>query len=461
MDRRQFLKSGVAASAAFSGLALLAGCNRAGAVSSIAPANLVADPDRLLDLPRGFSYTVISTEGERMSDGLRTPGDFDGMAAFDMPDGLTLVRNHELHPRQLDRSAYPGGSAAGSGLDVARFYDRAGDDSGLPGGTTTLVLDPDTLAIRQQFLSLSGTHNNCAGGPTPWGSWLTCEETTDQAGGQLMQDHGYVFEVPASARELVDAQPLRALGRFRHEATGIDPRTGIVYLTEDAYDMALFYRFIPDAPGNLTAGGRLQALRIIGADGLDTRNWHGEGMAVGDRLPVAWMDVDQPDNPDNDLAERHVAAGAAHFTRGEGLWFGDNELFFTCTDGGRERLGQIFRYIPSPDEGGSGELGNPGQLELFIESPGAGVMENCDNLCIAPWGDLIVAEDGPSEQYIRGVTPEGRVYTIARNAFSERSGYSEFCGPCFSPDGSILFVNVQSYPSRTFAVRGPWRELGA
>ncbi|WP_420432348.1 alkaline phosphatase PhoX [Hyphobacterium sp.] len=460
MDRRQFLKSGAAASAAFSGLALLSGCRQRAHAITITPPNLAPDPERLLDLPRGFSYSVISTEGDRMSDGLVTPGEFDGMAAFDMPDGLTLVRNHELNPRQNGRSAFPDQSATDAGQELAKFYDPGQDGAGLPGGTTTLVLDPSTLEVRQHFLSLAGTYNNCAGGPTPWGSWLSCEETTGRAGGRMSRDHGYVFEVPAAARELVEARPLRALGRFRHEAVCVDPRTGIVYLTEDAYDASLFYRFIPYEPGNLAGGGCLQALKIANASGFDTRNWNDQSIAQGDSLRVEWMDIEQPDNLHSDIALRHIAAGAAHFTRGEGLWFGDNELYFTCTDGGAERLGQIFRYTPSPHEGGAGEPDSPGRLELFIESPGDGAMENCDNLCIAPWGDLIVAEDGPSEQYIRGVTPGGRIYTIARNAFSEQSGYSEFCGPCFSPDGSILFVNVQSEPSRTFAIRGPWHALG-
>ena len=124
-------------------------------------------------------------------------------------------------------------------------------------------------------------------------------------------------------------------------------------------------------------------------------------------------------------------------------------------DGGALRSGQIFRYVP--DENG-------GRLQLFVESTDTSILEYCDNITIAPWGDLIVAEDGPSEQYIRGVTPEGRIYTIARNALAVPTGegdevsYSEFCGPCFSPDGSVLFLNVQSSPSRTFAIRGPWQQ---
>lgn len=120
-------------------------------------------------------------------------------------------------------------------------------------------------------------------------------------------------------------------------------------------------------------------------------------------------------------------------------------------------LGQIFRYQPSPFEGTAREAEQPGRLQLFVQSDDARVMEKCDNVCVAPWGDLIVVEDGDEDQYIRGVTPEGRVYTIGRNADADAFGEkSEICGPCFSPDGSTLFFNVQRNPGRTFAVRGPW-----
>jgi len=459
-NRRQFMRSGAAATAAFSGLASLTSCGPDRSVpNTLSTSRLVADTAGLLDLPPGFTYSVISTEGETMSDGLITPGDFDGMAVFDMPDGLTLVRNHELSSGQSDRSPFlPAGLGIGS-IDASRLYDIGTDGTGVPGGTTTLVLDPETLAIRNQFLSLCGTYNNCAGGPTPWNSWLTCEETTYRAGNQLTRDHGYVFEVPANARELVEAIPLTDMGRFRHEAVAIDPRTGIIYLTEDGYDIALFYRFIPAQPGNLSQGGRLQALKIVDHPGFDTRNWNGQHFAVGSGFAVEWMDVQDRDNPDSDIAERHIAMGAAHFTRGEGIWFGENELYFVCTDGGPARASQIFRYTPSPLEGQAAEANQPARLELFLESPGDETLGMCDNITITPWGDLLLAEDGEGEQYIRGVTPTGRIYTFARNAFSENDRYSEFCGPCFSPDGSILFVNVQSAPSRTFAIRGPWHAL--
>ena len=262
----------------------------------------------------------------------------------------------------------------------------------------------------------------------------------------------------ADADGLVDPVPLRGLGRFRHEAAAVDPATGIVYQTEDD-EPGLFYRFIPDHPGELWRGGRLQALAIRGRPGADLRNWpeSANPVGVGSRLEVHWVDLEDIHNPDGDLAARGIAAGAARFTRGEGLWFGQDDLYFCCTDGGPVRLGQIWRYRPSRFEGYAQERSEAGILELFVESTDARRLDKCDNITIAPWGDLIVVEDGEDDQFIRGVTAQGHIYTIGRNAQSDADGeYSEITGPCFSPDGTTLFFNVQKAPGRTFAVRGPW-----
>jgi hypothetical protein len=450
LSRRHFLRSTAATSLAFSGLSTLAAAQERSEiqdylnqVDGFGP--LQADPAGLFDLPDGFSYDVISTAGDAMSDGLVVPGDLDGMACFQRADGrIVLVRNHELRAHETAKSPY-GADAAGLALiDRERVHDWADRDTPHLGGTTHIVLDPQTLAVEAQFLSLAGTENNCAGGPTPWGSWLTCEETERNAGDGAHVEHGYVFEVPHDATGLVDPVPLKAMGRFRHEAVAVDPATSIAYQTEDRYDLCLFYRFIPRVAQRYAEGGRLQALAVRGQPGLDLRNWTQSRIRPGEWMDVEWVDLDDVEAPEADLALRGFTAGAAQFTRGEGIWWGEDECYFACTDGGPERLGQIWRY--QPDENG-------GRLQLFFESHDGAVMENCDNLCVAPWGDLIVVEDGDADQYIRGVTPAGEVYTIGRNAHPENS---EICGPCFSPDGSTLFFNVQRGPGRTFAVRGPW-----
>ncbi len=464
LSRRGFLRRAAATTSAFTGLAALSGCARAenpepplSEVEGYGP--LGRDPRDLFDLPEGFTYEIMSATGDRMDDGLIVPGQHDGMAAFEGPDGLiTLVRNHELKPDEVDKSAFGANAERLSRLDASRLFDTAADGRPHLGGTTTLHVNPQTLQVERQFLSLAGTCDNCAGGPTPWGAWISCEETTMQAGEEALRDHGWAFEVDAAAPGLVEPVPLRGLGRFEHEAAAVDPATGIVYQTEDDFP-GLFTRFIPDHPGQLWRGGRLQALAVVGRPALDTTNWPDapETIAVGETLAVEWVDLDEIDNPNNDLAVRGIAAGAASFTRGEGAWFGHGEVYFCCTDGGPAKIGQIWRYRPSRFEGYAQERSEPGELTLFVETDDSRLLEKCDNITVAPWGDLIVVEDGDREQYIRGVTPEGRLYTIGRNAAVTADGEkSEITGPCFSPDGTILFFNVQSGPGRTFAVRGPW-----
>jgi len=467
LSRRRFLTQAAAVSTAFAAWPLLNGrafAEQSGYINQIQGYGpLVQDPNGLFDLPAGFDYVTFSDTGEEMSDGLLVPADHDGMAAFaGLEDGQAiLVRNHELSPDQIEESPFGTDLARLPQTDVRKFYDHTDNGLTYVGGTTTVHVDLATRRVVREFLSLCGTARNCAGGPTPWGSWITCEESLDQAGpGYGREDHGYAFEVPASAMGLVQATPLRAMGRFNREAVATDPRTGIVYQTEDDRP-SLITRYLPDAPGELHQGGRVQALAITGRPGVNTNNWpdNPERITVGESMAVHWVDVDGVDNPHNDLASRLIDQGAANFTRGEGMWFGEGEVFFCCTDGGPERIGQVWRYRPSRQEGQSGERDTPGQLTLLFETVDQRIMEKCDNITVAPWGDLVIVEDGDAEQFIRGVTPEGRVYTIGRNADPRNGrGYSEITGPCFSPDGSTLFFNVQNGPGRTFAVQGPWRE---
>lgn len=403
----------------------------------------------LLELPPDFTYRAFSITAQTMSDGSPVPGGHDGMAAFAGPQNTTiLVRNHELNPRSSTTVNAP---AQKKYSPVAK------------GGTTNLVVGPNRKLITD-FASLAGTIRNCAGGPTPWGTWISCEETFESTNGTIK--HGYNFEVPASADiGLVDPLPLTSMGRFSHEAVAVDPNTSYIYETEDRGD-SCFYRFVPNVKkptkfGDLAQGGTLFALRIKGpatsVQSVNTSNNPNLGgtlelISVGVPMPVDWVMLDQP-NPNADTVRKEAQSkGAAIFYRGEGAWYGNGKVYFISTQGGPPTLdpesqgrgnGQIWVYDPTTET-----------VTLQIEAdPSATVLDEPDNITVSPFGDLFLCEDSSDDsQYVVGVNQSGQLYQFAKNAIND----SEFAGACFSPDGKTLFVNIQT-PGITFAIWGPWK----
>ena len=393
--------------------------------------------------PTGFHALRIGRTGDLLSDGSILRNAFDGMGAFAHgARGVRLVRNHEM------RDA----AGAYAPLSAANAYDAKAN-----GGTTTveLTVRPDGgVELVRHFVSLSGTHVNCAGGPTPWGSWLSCEETVAGPAQGFDRNHGYVFEVPSSADGPVVPVPLTAMGRFVHEAVAVDPNTGIVYETEDR-GRAGFYRFVPDVPGQLARGGRLQMLAVRDAPNHDTRT----GQTVGRRFACTWVDIDEPDGEAPDLDPGFVfdqghAKGGAVFARLEGAWWGDGSVYIAATSGGDAGMGQIFRYIPSPAGG---------DLMLVFESPSKDVLNMPDNVNVSPRGGIVLCEDGDGTNFVRGLTRDGAVFDLVRNNVND----SEWAGACWAPQGRTLFVNLQGATSEssaiwsaTYAIWGPW-ESGA
>jgi secreted PhoX family phosphatase len=362
------------------------------------------------------------------------------MAAFYVNGELRLVRNHEIRMRR---------ALAGAAIANPAY------DPSAAGGTTTLIIDPTSRTLMRDFVSLSGTLVNCAGGATPWGSWLSCEETvvgttlaTDDRGrrvGGFERDHGYVFEVKASADGPETPTPLRTMGRFVHEAVAVDANTGIVYETEDNRP-AGFYRFLPSEPGKLMAGGRLQKLSIRGRVNYDTRR----DQLIGQRLPIAWIDILDPDPPSahtNALAvfDQGFARGGAVFARLEGACFHGGDIIFSATDGGNAQRGQVWRYRDQRSE-----------LTLLFESTRPEMLNSPDNICVSPRGGIVLCEDSPMQNYLRGLTPDGEIFDFARNVTPGFESH-EFAGATFSPDGETLFVNIQR-PGLTLAVWGPWHD---
>ena len=447
LNRRLFLKG--AGTLAFSGLlssTLLQAKEHAQRNLTIGYGPLQPDPKKLLDLPKGFKYQVISSFHDAMSDGFHVPDRADGMGCIALPEGkVALIRNHELKPNHL--LSQPESLQK---LKSSLAYDTSADGIALPGGTSTIVYNMATQQVERQYLSLIGTIRNCSGGITPWGSWLSCEESVATADANTQQDHGYIFEVPANGNGLTPAIPLKEMGRFNHEAACVDPETGIVYLTEDRGD-SLFYRFIPNVYGKLSKGGKLQALSIKGMPKFDSRNWNKSDMTVNQWLDAEWIALDEPESPKDDLRKRGHELGATIFARGEGIYWADNELYFTCTNGGEKQLGQIMRYQPKTAKASIEHQG--GRIQLFLESVDANQYNFGDNLTVTPQGHLLVCEDQYTEvveNHLRGVTPQGEVYSFAKLNIQ-----TELAGACFSPCGSTLFVNVYS-PSKTLAITGPW-----
>lgn len=423
---------------------------------------LVRDPKGRLDLPAGYSYRVVTRAGRAMplpQTGL-VPGRPDGTAAFAGPGGnVHLVNNHEQ---------------AGSAPFPVIGPPELTYDPGAVGGTTTIVVDA-TNHLVDQTVSLAGTMLNCSGGPTPWGTWLTGEETEQTGGGSFTKHHGYVFEVdPLNQASNTDPQPLAALGRFAHEALAVDPRRGHVYLTEDATAPGgLLYRFtpahLPSGLHTLRDGGVLEALRVPHVEDLSVYR------AVGTTLPATWKPVPDPsalvkgsirkqftyvDRTDRSAPVTHVGEGGG-ITRSrklEGLWWSGGKLHVVCSfartssrdDWSRAAHdGQIWSYDPA-----RATLRLDAFFPRNLDPAGAGadIPDGPDNITAGPQpGSLMVAEDGSGTQHLVVVSANGRKSIFARNALSR----SEFTGVTFSPDGGTLFAGIQD-EGYVFAITGPF-----
>ena len=429
---------------------------RAAGFGELLPAAAQNTGETYLALPKNFEYKVIGKVGGVMTDGQTTPRAHDAMGIFQTGGDWRIVRNHEIND-QTPKS--------GAAIGTNHHYDEAAG-----GGTTTLVINRKTREVERDFVSLSGTLNNCAGGETPWGTWISCEETTlgqtkyktasgKEAGGYA-KPHGYCFEVQASANNNLPPVPLRAMGRFVHEAVAVDRKTGVVYQTED-HNPGGFYRFIPKRHKRLAEGGTLQVLAIKDKPNFDTR----KGQTVGAILETSWLTIDDPDPVEADtdssaVFKQGAKNGAAIFARLEGCFpAADGRVYFASTSGGDARGGQIWLY--------KARTRDAGNLTLVFESPDRRILDMPDNICPRPKSDLIfLCEDSDygfngatPENFVRILTPNGKIADFAKNITPGKER-SEFAGAVFGKDGKTLFVNLQT-AGVTLAIWGDWKSFRA
>jgi secreted PhoX family phosphatase len=450
----------------------------AGPYGPVAPVKDLSTGLELLQLPADFQYRSFAWTGDVMSNGEPCPGSHDGMAVVmervvaGVGPETVLIRNHE---RGL-------GSLIGAPAKYDTAFITSGSSSGYPAGGNTLLVFRGRQWV-EVSPALGGTLVNCAGGPTPWGTWLTCEETLTDLRLLGGKKHGYVFEVRANPAETT-GNPIVGMGRMSHEAAAVDPATKIVYLTEDRRNLSSLYRYVPantsGLPGSLEDGGQLQAARVVNTPNADLNV-----ADAGQEYEIEWVNINDPDADPGVFSDATVTGtasgpflqarsqGCLRMARGEGIWHHAGKMFIVDTATGRDGSNR-----PGRGDGAVWvlDLGTMRLKALFVsENPLAA--NNPDNITVSPRGGVVLCEDGGGVndafgfgERLLGLTPTGNSYIFCKNNVNLSAGDiaaagksvapgdyrgREFAGACFDPKDNVMFVNMQS-PGITYAIWGPW-----
>lgn len=383
MDRRTLL----GAAAASAGSVALGGSLWRNALASVtsagwganSPYGRLLEPDENgLALPSGFHSRVVARTGQAVGQtGYAWHPAPDGGACFADGAGWIYVSNSEVDDT--------------GGVSAIKFA---------AGGRITAA-----------YRILEGTDRNCAGGATPWGTWLSCEEVP----------YGRVYETDPRGEALPVMCP--DMGRFKHEAAAVDPQRRVVYLTEDEPD-GCFYRFRPTSWPDLTHG----SLEVLCGDGNDE--------------PATWALA--PDLAADVAPTRYQVPEAMHFDGGEGAWYADNACWFTTKGDNR-----VWRY----------EANRARLVVVYGDASRSAPLNGVDNIMVSRSGEMFVAEDGPNMAIVI-IAPDGEVAPFLRIA---GHGDSEVAGPAFSPHGTRLYFSSQRGESGsvddglTYEVSGPFR----
>lgn len=448
-SRRGFIKVVAAGLATIPLTGLAAGCGGAALIPrrSYGPLEPDTSTIKVVSLPDGFTYRMLSNAGNQMSDGFYKPMHPAGMGVFPGAGSqVIIVRNHDITPGGPSRKG-PFGFKRHllSELDPSLVYDGGGEEGKASlGGVTTLVYDMASREVVGQHLSLAGTIHNRAGATTPWGTWLSCEASLQSRDASHGKDHGFCFEVPGSSlHEIVEPVPLRSMGRFQRGGLVVSPDAGSVYQTE-ADPEGFLYRFVPHERQRLRAGGTVQALVAIDRPQLSAQRLNVEAAAI----PVRWVDLDI-DHPNKDLRSQGKQLQCATFPYGRSMCQRGSDVYFLCGRSPEASESQVWRYRPTPNAANA-EL--DGELDLVMPFGEGDALTSITDLSITPWGDLLVCGEREGAAYLAGATLEGDVYLIAQSQFS--GGYP-FAGAVFAPEGRTLFVNVPR-GGFTLAIEGPW-----